>query len=1070
MTRTNSSSFRWLPAVVSLALLLCASCSENPNVTKRKAVGAGERYLAEGKLNEAVIEFKNALQLDVNFVSAVDGLGRAYAAKAWYADAIGELRRAQTLDPDSSAIAADLGRTLLEVGAWQEAGIQAERILSREPGNPQGLYIRAAAALGQGRAAEALQLAREALRGTPTGDLHRLQGETLLRLGRRGEAEEAFRSALRENAKDAGSVAGLARVSVATHDLATALQRFNEAKGLDPWDPRIRMGLAAVLAQSGRTGETLKELEAIEPRARSADVLVALATFYLREGRGREAVPLMEPLVKMAPQAAAPRYLLANAYLLSGRPEDATRELSELDRQRPGNPAVQLRLASTELRRGKAREALSRLDAAAHALEKVPEYHLERAQALLLLGRSEEALRAATEAQRLAPQAAPPFLLMGQIRLQQGDEAGARAMFGKAAEADSRSAPAHLALGRLSVLEKDLAAAQSEIDAALVADPASFPALQAKAALIARQRGPKDAIAFVETTLKEGRQDPRLHVLLGGLYLQDRQPEKAEAAYRRAMELDSGAAEPRLALARMALSQGNEDRGLAELDELLARRPGYEPGALLAAALYDKLGRPNEAIPLLERAVAATPDEPALILTLGAAYLKARRSDEAIARMSDLLGRQPTLATARLIRGRAYLAKRDTVSALRDLTEAARGSPRAAPVRYVLAQAQAAAGRAEDAKASYREAIRLDPALTRARLELATLSGERLDPAVLHEYAQRLTSVLAQDPKNVPVREEVARALLADARANEAQVQLQEILQTSPGRPEANLLMARALFAQGKGEEAAGHLQAVLRAVPSDPEASLLLARHLRAAGRREEALQPLEALLRTSPDRLDAKLLLGHLYLETGRLDQALAAAHAVEQGEPRTPAGPLLVGQVLLAKQDPTQAADAFRGALKRKPDLAEAYHGLGQCQQALGQIDPAIASYRHALAILGNDVVALNNLAWILAELRKDPEAALPLAAKAAELAPQSAEVLDTLGWIQYRRGAYAEAQQILGRAAEHGPERAIVQYHLGATYAKLGRKDDAIMSLRRAARLDVGLAKTKQIEQLVKGLGG
>jgi tetratricopeptide (TPR) repeat protein len=177
-----------------------------------------------------------------------------------------------------------------------------------------------------------------------------------------------------------------------------------------------------------------------------------------------------------------------------------------------------------------------------------------------------------------------------------------------------------------------------------------------------------------------------------------------------------------------------------------------------------------------------------------------------------------------------------------------------------------------------------------------------------------------------------------------------------------------------------------------------------------------------------------------------------------------------VLLAQKELKPAADVFRSTLKLKPDLAEGHRGLGQCQQDLGEVEQAAESYRRALAINGNDIISLNNLAWILAETRKDPDAALPLAARAAELAPQAAEVLDTLGWVHYRRGAYAEAEKILGRASERAPESAVVQYHLGATYAKLGRKEEAVLRLRRAIRLDAGLAKAEKIERFISELGG
>src|SRR6266478_1406604 len=141
--------------MMGLALVACAQSSE---AKKQKAVVRGEQYLKDGKVNEAIIEFRTALQIDQNFVPGAQGLGRAYFAKSWYGDAGRELLRAQKLSPDSLSIAVDLGRVLVQVGAWKDADAQAALILGKEPQNKDGLYIRASALLGQGRADEALAL------------------------------------------------------------------------------------------------------------------------------------------------------------------------------------------------------------------------------------------------------------------------------------------------------------------------------------------------------------------------------------------------------------------------------------------------------------------------------------------------------------------------------------------------------------------------------------------------------------------------------------------------------------------------------------------------------------------------------------------------------------------------------------------------------------------------------------------------------------------------------------------------------------------------------------------------
>src|SRR6266545_1042056 len=137
--------------LIALALVAGAACSQSPEAKKQQALARGEQYLKDGKANEAIIEFRTALQIDQNFIPAAQALGRAYIAKSWFGDAARELRRAQQLSPDSLSIATDLGRALVQSGAWQDAEAQAALILAKEPQNRDGLFIRATALLGQGK-------------------------------------------------------------------------------------------------------------------------------------------------------------------------------------------------------------------------------------------------------------------------------------------------------------------------------------------------------------------------------------------------------------------------------------------------------------------------------------------------------------------------------------------------------------------------------------------------------------------------------------------------------------------------------------------------------------------------------------------------------------------------------------------------------------------------------------------------------------------------------------------------------------------------------------------------------
>ena len=71
-------------------------------------------------------------------------------------------------------------------------------------------------------------------------------------------------------------------------------------------------------------------------------------------------------------------------------------------------------------------------------------------------------------------------------------------------------------------------------------------------------------------------------------------------------------------------------------------------------------------------------------------------------------------------------------------------------------------------------------------------------------------------------------------------------------------------------------------------------------------------------------------------------------------------------------------------------------------------------------------------------------------AQRLAPNSPSILDTVGFVHYTRKEYSKAEPVLRKAAELGARIAPIHYHLGMTYYRLGRKEDAIASRTARAR--------------------
>ena len=88
-------------------------------------------------------------------------------------------------------------------------------------------------------------------------------------------------------------------------------------------------------------------------------------------------------------------------------------------------------------------------------------------------------------------------------------------------------------------------------------------------------------------------------------------------------------------------------------------------------------------------------------------------------------------------------------------------------------------------------------------------------------------------------------------------------------------------------------------------------------------------------------------------------------------------------------------------------------------------------------GSMIVA-NNLASLLSEHHPD-KASIDRAYSLAAILRKSEipSFKDTLGWIDYLRGDYKSATNLLEQAAAGLPNRAMVQYHLGMSYLGTGQ---------------------------------
>src|SRR5262249_19194190 len=132
--------------------------------------------------------------------------------------------------------------------------------------------------------------------------------------------------------------------------------------------------------------------------------------------------------------------------------------------------------------------------------------------------------------------------------------------------------------------------------------------------------------------------------------------------------------------------------------------------------------------------------------------------------------------------------------------------------------------------------------------------------------------------------------------------------------------------------------------------------------------------------------------------------------------------------------------------------------------GDAEGARKRYERAVAADSHAAAAANNLAWLIAQQGQgaDLNRALELAQSATTAHPDMPELMDTLGWVYYKKDLAALAIPLFSRASEKQPEKGDYSYHLGLAYARTGDQVNAQAALERALKATVAPATRKEIQ--------
>jgi tetratricopeptide (TPR) repeat protein len=175
-------------------------------------------------------------------------------------------------------------------------------------------------------------------------------------------------------------------------------------------------------------------------------------------------------------------------------------------------------------------------------------------------------------------------------------------------------------------------------------------------------------------------------------------------------------------------------------------------------------------------------------------------------------------------------------------------------------------------------------------------------------------------------------------------------------------------------------------------------------------------------------------------------------------------MLGDTYANQQKTDQAIEAYQTYLHSKPDDVAVRALLANVYEQKQDVMKAIVEYTKCLDLNPEHFFALNQLAWLYAERGKNLDEALAFAQKAVAIKPASG-IIDTLGWVYYKRQEYAQAIAQFKLALLKDPFQPTIKYHLGLAYFQHGDRDLARQTFAEVLELSKNFEHAAEIQKLL-----
>jgi tetratricopeptide (TPR) repeat protein len=333
--------------------------------------------------------------------------------------------------------------------------------------------------------------------------------------------------------------------------------------------------------------------------------------------------------------------------------------------------------------------------------------------------------------------------------------------------------------------------------------------------------------------------------------------------------------------------------------------------------------------------------------------------------------------------------------------------------------------------------LELQPDWNKAIIFQAQLAGRTGDVKKAREYLEK---AVKQAPDDRQLRKMLLEVLVSAGAYDDAIKLCQAVLDENPDDGETQFTMALIYLQQNQVDKAESYLEKLLSDHEWEGRASFYL-------GKIElEKQQPGKALkwfdrAAASGYGFDAEMASVSILLNQKQLEEVEGRIKKMDAKYPEQHLRILMMKAELYNQWGRYQEAyDELSNGLNETPNNRDVLYARALIAERLNKLDVLEADLTKILDKNPDDVAALNALGYTLTDDTQRFDDAEKYLVRALELKPDEAVIIDSYGWLQFKRGKYDLALEYLNKAYEKQQENEIAA-HIAEVLWVMGKTQES-----------------------------